>query len=610
MTALDFPSNPTNGQEFQGYVWNATKGVWDSNAGLDFNITDLADVNTSGVADGDALVYDEATSSWIPGEGSSASITVSDTPPSAPEAGNLWLDSITGNTYIYYSDADTNQWVQTAGPNITPNRGANLIVSSAAPPSPVSGDLWYDPTEGYTYLYYVDEDSSQWVQFGLNRNGSNGETGIAGADGADGVGVPVGGTEGQALVKSSSTDYAVEWSDVSAGSETAKTITSDSIALDFSDNIQLEQRAVAGDVTFTASNYTSGVKKTIYLEGDAVKRSLTFPAAWNFITDKPTNIGADKKNILDLNSFGTSESTTVALWLGASAFEPTVATGGAEYTLSMDGVEWRVHSFTFSASLSVSSVGSLGTVDYLVVAGGGGGGAYYSGGGGGAGGLLTSISGELSAGGALPGSMSEITNTDYLVTVGLGGAGGTATGATSIGQNGQNSLFNGIVATGGGGGGGGGYSALSGGSGGGGGGNGGQAGTGSQGYDGGSGISASPNYGAGGGGGAGSAGQNGNNSISGEAGIGLISSITGQSLYYSGGGGAGTHTGTNSTRTLGGLGGGGDGGFGGGNYSGLSGTANTGGGGGGATYQSAAGAVGGSGGSGIVIIRYPITDPN
>jgi len=56
-----------------------------------------------------------------------------------------------------------------------PNRGASLFVQTTAPGAPVDGDLWYDPTEGFTYIYYVDIDSSQWIQFGLNRNGAPGE---------------------------------------------------------------------------------------------------------------------------------------------------------------------------------------------------------------------------------------------------------------------------------------------------------------------------------------------------------------------------------------------------------------------------------------------------
>jgi hypothetical protein len=183
------------------------------------DIEDLSNVDTSGVADGNALIYDSVSSTWIPGEaigtGGGGSYTISPTTPSDPSEGDVWFDSVTGNTYIYYSDYDNDQWVQTSGPNTVLSRGANLTVSSTAPAAPVSGDLWYDPTEGYTYLYYEDFDSSQWVQFGLNRNGasgSNGTDGINGVNGTNGVGVPVGGSSGQILTKSSSTDYETEWS--------------------------------------------------------------------------------------------------------------------------------------------------------------------------------------------------------------------------------------------------------------------------------------------------------------------------------------------------------------------------------------------------------------
>ncbi|HEY8097248.1 MAG TPA: pyocin knob domain-containing protein, partial [Methylobacter sp.] len=40
-----------------------------------------------------------------------ASVTISDTPPASPTAGNLWWESDTGNLYIYYNDGNSSQWV-------------------------------------------------------------------------------------------------------------------------------------------------------------------------------------------------------------------------------------------------------------------------------------------------------------------------------------------------------------------------------------------------------------------------------------------------------------------------------------------------------------------
>jgi hypothetical protein len=40
-----------------------------------------------------------------------ASVTISDTPPASPSPGNMWWDSVGGDLYIRYQDADSSQWV-------------------------------------------------------------------------------------------------------------------------------------------------------------------------------------------------------------------------------------------------------------------------------------------------------------------------------------------------------------------------------------------------------------------------------------------------------------------------------------------------------------------
>jgi hypothetical protein len=41
--------------------------------------------------------------------------------------------------------------------------GASVSISTEAPTSPNEGDLWYSSILGRTFIYYVDDDSSQWV---------------------------------------------------------------------------------------------------------------------------------------------------------------------------------------------------------------------------------------------------------------------------------------------------------------------------------------------------------------------------------------------------------------------------------------------------------------
>jgi len=568
MAALNFPGSPSNGDEFEGYIYDATLGVWNRKP------------NT--------VAY-----------------TVSANAPTNPNDGDVWFNETDGSSYIYYVDADSEQWVEIGGTvGATGARGENgsdgrFTNSATKPEEAVDGDVWFNTNTGQIFVYYNDGTTSQWVESGTKVLAYETLANLSDTD----IPSP---SDGQALIYNSSTS---KWEPGSAAPSGVNTIVSDNINIDFSDNVPLETRTVTGDVIFTASNYTAGAKKTVYLEGDTVQRSLTFPTEWNFITDKPTAIGADKKNILDLNSFGTSESTTVALWLGTSAFEPTVATGGSETEIVVSGITYKLHTFAASGSslFVVTDQGSLREIEYLIVGGGGGGASF--GGGGGGGGLLTN-----------QGSPIQIGEISYPIVVGSGGAGAPADNSSSGADGSDSSAFN-YVAVGGGGGGGADSAGRPGGSGGGGGQSnrvGGLATVG-QGFDGGTGNNnGGYNRGAGGGG----AGQIGQPPViiskCGNGGNGLGSNITGTTITYAGGGGGGGVRNAYASQIDGGdggLGGGGDGGTSGTSNSsqqpGQNGTNTLGGGGGSAAYiNSPANNPGGNGGSGIVIVRYPITDPN
>ena len=211
MAALDFPSSPANGDTYNGYIYNATKGVWNANdlqrtarftvsataptspengdawfdttSGLTYvyyvdedsaqwietgnpnlsyiDLDGLTDVDLTGLVDGNSLVYDAATSTWIPGEGGGGgSITVSSTAPSEPSEGDLWFDPDDGRTYVFYSDDDTNQWVEIGANTANP---APVTISATAPSSATAGDLWWDSDNGNLYMYYDDGSSQQWI---------------------------------------------------------------------------------------------------------------------------------------------------------------------------------------------------------------------------------------------------------------------------------------------------------------------------------------------------------------------------------------------------------------------------------------------------------------
>lgn len=280
-------------------------------------------------------------------------------------------------------------------------------------------------------------------------------------------------------------------------------------------------------------------------------------------------------------------ATSAALVLATSA--------RAQTNIVLDGT-----SGTNTTSTSYSTDGGLNLslgffADYLVVGGGGSGGTAGS----------VSGTGGGGAGGLLQGN-TQLSSSNYAVTVGAGGVAPNTSGSSSVqGVNGTNSVFGGLTAIGGGGGGLFNAAGNTGGSGGGGGGRAstpGGAGTEGQGFAGGTARGDTPTgrSAGGGGGGAGGAGGNGapSTSIAGNGGAGLTNTITGTAAVYAGGGGGGAADNfTTPTVGVGGIGGGGAGSI---NGNASNGTNGLGGGGGGAGNDGR----GGNGGSGVVVVRY------
>jgi hypothetical protein len=329
---------------------------------------------------------------------------------------------------------------------------------------------------------------------------------------------------------------------------------------------------------------------------------------------------------------------------GIIPWRAVAATGGTESTITVNGIQFRVHRFTSgTTNFVVSDSGTEGTVEALIVGGGAGGGFGHGAGGGG--------------GAVLHRTNQPISATTYSIVV---GAGGTTTSNASNNPGGNSSAF-GVTATGGGSGANESGDDTSGRSGAGGNGANGGGGTyGSQpggtgsaptasgwtvyaGFNGGTGGPVSGAYATGGGAGAGGTGFNGQTnqtsvnirgSTSGGWGAdGIPNDILGNNYFWASGGG-GTIFATTAGTWYGGSGGAGGGGgasvagsggstrFGGiagvgglsaggagtnaADTAGGAGGVNTGSGGGGSSNENANG---GTGGSGFVAIRYPLQDP-
>lgn len=109
-----------------------------------------------------------------------SSVTVSETSPSNPKVGDLWYNSATGQTLVYYD----NSWVESNNSVLGPTgpsgpigpTGANgkfTVTASTPPASPSEGDVWYNSDTGRMFVYY----DSYWVESSTAVAGPTGPTG-------------------------------------------------------------------------------------------------------------------------------------------------------------------------------------------------------------------------------------------------------------------------------------------------------------------------------------------------------------------------------------------------------------------------------------------------
>ena len=137
------PPNPRSGD-----LW------WDSDEG-ELNVY-YQDINSAQWVIANSGIGTTAGGGGGGGAGG-ANVTVSSNPPGSASNGDLWWDSDIGELYIYYTDGDSNQWVETSGGSET------VTISDNPPSSPNSGDLWWESDTGSLKIYYDDGDSQQWV---------------------------------------------------------------------------------------------------------------------------------------------------------------------------------------------------------------------------------------------------------------------------------------------------------------------------------------------------------------------------------------------------------------------------------------------------------------
>ena len=117
-------------------------------------------INTTGIITASSFYGDGSN---ITGISAVARVSVSQTPPTSPSEGDLWYHTTQARLFIYYTDADSSQWIDAAPFNGGSSGGTSVSIGATSPIGPLAGDLWYNSDYGRLFVYYSDEDSDQWV---------------------------------------------------------------------------------------------------------------------------------------------------------------------------------------------------------------------------------------------------------------------------------------------------------------------------------------------------------------------------------------------------------------------------------------------------------------
>lgn len=86
-----------------------------------------------------------------------------------------------------------------------------------------------------------------------------------------------------------------------------------SIALDFATD-ELQEVTLTGALTLTTTNLAAGRRIALMIVGDGSDRALTVPGDWKFTGPVPRKLKANKRGLLILDSFGTTDANVVARW--------------------------------------------------------------------------------------------------------------------------------------------------------------------------------------------------------------------------------------------------------------------------------------------------------
>ena len=396
MPAFDFPPAPFVGQTFTppgsdliyvwtGVTWNSTIATGsgtvtqiDTGVGLEggpitttgtISMTDTAVV--PGSYNAANITIDQQGRITAAAQGQSSGVLIQDTPPVGPITGNLWWDSSTDNSggrlYVYYTDENSAQWVNTNPSGGDAGGGGNSSVSvlPSAPSTPEQGDLWFCTSDGRLYVFYDDGDTFQWVDASPDslesvvNSGANWPATAAEND------LFFRTTDGRLYIYYKDTD-GMQWVDASPDAPpseywTRNDATDTITTLEPGDKLEIGGQIIT-DKWFE-SNRTSGTDSCFFgkLSGTETvnirsEGSASFSSSIGI--GGPVNIDASQMNIA-LNSDGSASFGDSATFAGNVSVGDAVNSSGALIAAGGNNIWYGYNQNTTTSSISKEGKGTF-----------------------------------------------------------------------------------------------------------------------------------------------------------------------------------------------------------------------------------------------------------
>ena len=185
--ALNFPLNPDDQSIYIDpvsglkYIFNKAIGGWETAIQPPVIVTEgiQPDITIEGFLWWDNAarnLYILRNGQWTPVAGDTdgtTTVTVSSDPPPSPTQGDLWWDNAGGTLYIYYVDNDSPQWV-IAAPNLNTDDRSVVYTGLTSPDQPLQGDMWFNTANNELLVYH----NGNWVSVVASNSGISSVTGI------------------------------------------------------------------------------------------------------------------------------------------------------------------------------------------------------------------------------------------------------------------------------------------------------------------------------------------------------------------------------------------------------------------------------------------------